>query len=272
MSWLLDPLSQGFMQRAFIAGMLVGGLCACIGVFVVKRGLSFIGDGLAHAAFGGIALGLLFDVETENATWVALPFTVAVSLGIAWVSRSGKLHGDVATGVFFSVSFALGVLLLSMRDPTRPVVSVESLLFGSLLAIGSTDLIVVVATSVVAAIFLGTFWGRLAYATFDPELAKLSGVPVARLDYVLLALTAVVIVISVQTVGVVLVSSFVVLPAATANLVARSLGRATAVAVALGVGGAALGLFASYHLDVPSGATIILGLGAVFFVTLIAKR
>jgi zinc transport system permease protein len=188
------------------------------------------------------------------------------------VIHTGKLHGDVATGVFFSVSFALGVLLLGLRDPTRPVVSIESILFGSILAIGPTDLAVVVATSVVVAIFLGVFWGRLAYATFDPKLARLSGVPVARLDYVLLALTAVVIVVSVQTVGVVLVSSFVVLPAATATLVARSLGRATAIAVGLGTGGAAFGLLASYHLDVPSGATIILGLGVVFFVTLIAKR
>jgi zinc transport system permease protein len=269
---LIEPLSQAFLVRALVCGVLVGGLCAALGVFVVQRGLSFIGDGLAHAAFGGIAIGLLFDIESEHATWVALPFTVAVALGIAFLLRTGRLHGDVATGVFFSVSFALGVLLLSLREPTRPVVNVESILFGSLLAIGPTDLLVVVVTSLVAAVFLGTFWGRLAYATFDPELARLSGVPVARLDYVLLALTAVVIVVSVQTVGVVLVSSFVVLPAATANLLARSLGRATAISIALGAGGAAFGLFASYHLDVPSGATIILSLGAVFFGTLSVKR
>ena len=80
MSWLLDPLSQGFMQRAFIAGMLVGGLCACIGVFVVKRGLSFIGDGLAHATFGGIALGLWLELGVQQAVWVALPFTVVVAV------------------------------------------------------------------------------------------------------------------------------------------------------------------------------------------------
>ncbi len=272
MEALIEPFSHAFLVRALVCGVLVGGLCAALGVFVVQRGLSFVGDGLAHAAFGGIALGLLLEVETENATWVALPFTIAVALGIAWVMRRGKLHGDVATGVFFPVSFALGVLLLALRDPTLPVVSVESLLFGSLLAVGPADLVVVVTTSLVAATFLGTFWGRLAYATFDPELAELSGVPVGRLDYVLLALTALVIVISVQTVGVVLVSSFVVLPAATANLVARSLGRATSIAVGLGAGGAAVGLVASYHLDAPSGATIILTLGGIFFVTIFAKR
>ena len=114
MSWFLEPFMQGFMVRAMIAGVIVGGLCAMIGVFVVQRGLSFLGDGLAHAAFGGIALGLLIGVSVDHVTWVALPFTVLVALGIGYVLKRGKLRGDVATGVFFSVSFALGVLFLGI--------------------------------------------------------------------------------------------------------------------------------------------------------------
>lgn len=112
MDALLEPLMVPFMQRAMIAGAVVGGLCAMIGVFVVQRGLSFIGDGLAHAAFGGIALGLLLGVTLERMTWVALPFTVIVAVGIGYVLRRGSLRGDVATGVFSAVSFALGVLFL----------------------------------------------------------------------------------------------------------------------------------------------------------------
>jgi zinc transport system permease protein len=272
MDWLSEPLSQGFMVRAMICGAMVGGLCAAIGVFVVQRGMSFIGDGLAHAAFGGIALGLLIDVSTDAATWVALPFTVVVALGIGWVLRSGKLGGDVATGVFFSVSFALGVLFLGLRPPDRPMVNIESILFGSILAIGERDLLVVGVVAGVTAIILLATWSRLAYATFDPALAQLSGVPVAALDYMLLALTAIVIVVSVKTVGIVLVSSFIVIPAATAGLMARSLTRMTLGAVPMGTLGAIGGLFASYHLNVASGATIILTLGLGFTLALVARR
>src|SRR3954469_16988963 len=171
MSWLLEPFMQGFMVRAMIAGVIVGGLCGMIGVFVVQRGLSFLGDGLAHAAFGGIALGLLIGVTVDNVTWIALPFTVMVALGIGYVLKRGKLRGDVATGVFFSVSFALGVLFLGLRSTSAQPVNVESVLFGSILAISPTYLIVVGTVAAVTALLLAFTWSRLAYATFDRELA-----------------------------------------------------------------------------------------------------
>ena len=120
MGFFTEPLSHSFMVHALIAGTIVGGLCALVGVFVVQRGLAFIGDGLAHAAFGGIALGLLINVAIDDTTLVALPFTVAVALGIAYVLRRGKMRGDVAVGVFFSVSLALGVLFLGLRPPDAP--------------------------------------------------------------------------------------------------------------------------------------------------------
>jgi zinc transport system permease protein len=270
--WLTEPLAIGFMQRALAAGVVVAGLCAVIGVFIVQRGLSFLGDGLAHASFGGIALGLLLGVSVDHATWVALPFTVAIALGIGWVLRRGKLGGDVATGVFFAVSFALGVLLLAMRPTSAPPVNVESILFGSILAISPTNLVVVGAVAAATAIALGGVWSRLAYATFDPELAALSGVRVRALEYGLLAGTAVVIVVSVKTVGVVLVSSFIVIPAATARMLGRTLFGVAMWAVAIGMGAAAVGLILSYHLNVPSGATIILTLGALFAIALALRR
>jgi zinc transport system permease protein len=272
MAWFGEMLALPLMQRALVAGMVVGALCATIGVFVVQRGLSFIGDGLAHAAFGGIALGLLLDDSLERATWIALPFTVAVALGIAYVLRRGKLRGDVATGVFFAVSFALGVMFLWLRKPTARAVSVESVLFGSIVAISHGDLVVVLVVALLTGAVLALTWSRLAYATFDPELATLSGVPAAALDYMLLGLTAVVIVVSVKTVGIALVSSFVVIPAATARMLGRTLGRVTLFAAMVGVGGAASGLVLSYRLDVPSGATIILTLGAIFAVALLGSR
>jgi len=264
MSWLLAPLAYDFMQRAMIAALAVAAVCAVIGVFVVQRGLAFLGDGLAHAAFGGIAIGLYLGASVDHAVWIAIPFTAVIALGIGYVLRRTQLRGDVATGVFFSFSFALGVLFLGLRTAQDRQVDVESLLFGNMLAVTPEVLIVVVLVAVLALVLTMLLWSRLAYAIFDPELAAISGVPVAVLEYLLLVETAVVVVVAVKTVGVVLVSSFVVIPAAIARLLVRTLARATALALVIGVAGASVGLIASFHLDTPTTATIILIHCAVF--------
>jgi zinc transport system permease protein len=268
MDFLSEPFSLAYMRHALLAGLLVGGLCALIGTFVVQRGLAFLGDGLSHAAFGGIALGLLLGVAVERATWVAVPFTVLVALGIGFVLRRGRLKGDVATGVFFAVSFALGILFLNLRPDDAPPVDLESMLFGSVLAINTQDLWIILGVTVSVTAVLLAIWSRLAYATFDAELAAVSGVPVAALDYTLLALTAVVVVVAVKMVGVVLVSSFVVIPAATARMLGRTLTRVAMLAVLIGTACSASGLLVSYYVNAASGATIILALGSVFGVTL----
>lgn len=280
MNFLLEPFTTDFMVRAFIAGVTIGGLCALVGVLVVQRGLAFIGDGLAHAAFGGIALGLLIGPGLEKApniqanaralamvrdgSWIALPFTVLIALGIAYVLRRGRLRGDAATGVFFAVSFALGVLFLGLRPNTATPVNIEAVLFGSILAVTQNDLITAGVVALLVGGVLVWVWPKLAYALFDRELAELSGVRVAVLDYLLLAIAAVVTVVAVKTAGVVLVSAFVVIPAATARMIGRRLSSVAMIAVALGAGGSAIGLLASYHLNVASGATIILTLGTLF--------
>jgi zinc transport system permease protein len=269
---LLAPLSQAFVMRALGAGMALGAASALLGVFVVQRGLGLLSDGLAHATFGGIALGLLVGTSGDRAMWVALPFTVLIALGIQYVRRHTTLGGDVATGVFFAVSFAAGILFLGLRPASAPPVNVEGLLFGSLLAVSPEALVVILVAAALVVVVLAGIGSRLAYATFDPELAALSGVPVARFEYVLVALTALVVVVGVKTVGVVLVSAFVLVPAATASLQGRTPLSIAVLAVALGVGGTAFGLFASYHLNVATGATIILTLGALFFLGLVLRR
>jgi zinc transport system permease protein len=269
---LLSPLAQGFVRRALGAGVALGAAAALLGVFIVQRGLGLLSDGLAHATFGGLALGLLVGAAVDRAIWVALPFTVAIALGIQYVRRRTTLGGDVATGVFFAVSFAAGILFLGLRSSRSAPVNVEGLLFGSLLAVSPEALGVILAVAALVCVVLVWIGPRLAYATFDPELAALSGVPVAGLEYLLLALTALVVVVGVKTVGVVLVSAFVVIPAATASLLGRTLGGIASLAVVLSVAGTAFGLFASYHLNVATGATIILTLGAMFFLALVLRR
>ena len=269
---LVSPLGQGFVRRALYAGLTLGAAGALLGVFIVQRGLGLLSDGLAHATFGGLALGLLLGATVDRAMWVALPFTVAIALGIQYVRRRTTLGGDVATGVFFAVSFAAGILFLGLRSARSAPVNVEGLLFGSLLAVSPEALAVVGLVSLLVVAVLLRVGPQLAYATFDAELARLSGVKVGALESLLLATTALVVVVGAKTIGVVLVSAFVVIPAATAQLLGRTLGVTLALAVAASLAGTAFGLFASYHLNVAPGATIILTLGAFFFLALVLRR
>jgi len=259
-------LSLPFMQRALAAGILIGLLAGYYGVFVVQRRLSFLGIGLSHAAFGGVALGLLLGV---NPLWVALPFTVVVALAISWVTQRGSVSGDTAIGIFFSVAIALGVVFLSMK--TTYTADAFAYLFGSILAVKPVDLWIIGSIAVVTLATL-PLWGRWAYATFDRDLARADGVPVQRDDYLLSALLAITIVAAVKLVGIVLVAAFLVIPPAAARLFTATFRSMTVVAVLLGVVTAIGGLIASYLLDVPSGATIILLQAAVFFVAFATAR
>jgi zinc transport system permease protein len=257
-----------FMQRALLAGLLVALMCSVLGVFVVQRGLSFLGDGLAHAAFGGVALGLLVGVSQP--LWVALAFTLAASLGIAWVRDRTQLSSDTAIGIFFAVSVALGVLFISLE--TEYSVDAWHLLFGSILGIGREELLIIAGVAPLSLGLLGALWSRLAYATFDAELAQTDGVATRALEYLLFALAAVIIVASVRVVGVILIAAYLVIPAATARLLSRSLFQMTLLSTALGLLSTAAGLVLSFFLEVPSGSTIILTQAALFIVAALFAR
>jgi zinc transport system permease protein len=261
---MLDALTLPFIQRALLAGILVGCLASYYGVFIVQRGLSFLGDGLAHAAFGGVALGLLLNTEP---LWIAVPFTVAVSLGITWVRERTDLGGDTAVGIFFSVSVALGVVFLSLKR--EYTADAFTYLFGSILAVTPADLWVTafVALTAVAA---SPLWGRWAYATFDRELALADRQPVLRDDLALSVLIAVTVVIAVKVVGIVLIAAFLVIPAATARLLTRTFRTMTLASIGLGATSVLVGMWASYLADIPSGATIVLVQAGLFTAAMIA--
>ncbi|MEM7737811.1 MAG: metal ABC transporter permease [Deinococcota bacterium] len=254
MADLLDIFQFAFMQRALMGGVLVALLSSILGVFVVQRGLSFLGDGLAHASFAGVALGILLGIEQP--LWIALPYTVSVALGIAWLRNHTHLSSDTAIGVLFALSVALGVMFISLRDGYT--VDAWHLLFGSILAVGQDDIVIMLVMTVTVSITLWLVWGKLAYATFDSDLAQADGVNVKRLEYLLFGLASVVIVMSVKVVGVILIAAYIVIPAAAAKLVAPSLASMTLISLAVGVLSTLVGLSASYLLDVPSGSTIIL--------------
>ena len=260
---MFELLSLPFMQRAFIGGLLVGFLASYYGVFVVQRGLSFLGSGLAHAAFGGVALGLLLESEP---LWIAVPFTILVAIGITWVKSKTKLGSDTTIGIFFSVSMALGIVFLFLRKQYS--VDAFTYLFGSVLSVSYTDIIFTSLVVIVTLLFL-PFWKRWAYSSFDRELAQADKIPVLFDDYVLSILIAVTGVVTIKLVGIVLIAAFLVIPAATARLLSKSFSKMTIVSVFIGMLSAIVGLWVSYFLDVPSGAAIILLQAAVFSISMV---
>ncbi len=278
MQELLDLFSYAFMQRALLGGLAVAVMAGLVGTFVVQRGLSFLGDGLAHASFGGLALGALigaFSAGTDllqQPLLIAVPFTVAVALGIAFVRDRTGLASDSVIGVFFAVAAALAVLFISIIPAERSTVNVESLLFGSILAVGRTDLTVILVTAAVTVATMLLLWPRLAYATFDSELARTDGVKTRQLEYVLFVVSALVVVVSAQMVGVILLAAYLVIPAAAARLVARSLITMTLLAIAAGVVSTLGGLVLSWAFNVPSGSVIILSQAVLFVLAAVFRR
>lgn len=263
---MFEPLALPFMQRAIVAALLTGLLASYYAPFVVQRQLAFLGNGLAHAAFGGVALGLLLGVEP---LWVAMPFTVGVALGIVWMREHARLAADTTIGVFFALSMALGVIFLSLKAGYAG--DAFAYLFGSVLAVSTGDLW---AAGITCLATLATLplWGRWAYATFDPKLARSDRVPVLKHDYLLAAAIAVAVVVSIKVIGILLVSAFLVLPAAVARVLAPTFARMAVLSMVIGGTTAVVGLYASYFVNVPSGPAIILLQGALLIVALGVKR
>jgi manganese/iron transport system permease protein len=257
--WLLAPLSYGFMLRGMAAGILVGVVCAIIGCFVILRSMAFIGDAMAHSILPGVAISYLLKGSLLVGALVA---AVAVALGIGAFSRRGTVREDSAIGILFAAALSLGILLISSMRTFA--VDLSHILFGNVLGVGDRDLIITAALVVVvlAAIFL--LYKELLVVSFDPVLAQTLRLPAERLRMVLLVLLALTIVVSLQSVGIGLVSAMLVTPAATASLLTRRLPRMMGLAAALGAVSSIIGLYASYYLNVVSGAAIVLTATAFF--------
>lgn len=263
---MIDALQYPFMQRALVVGICLSALASYYGAFVVQRRMSFLGVGLSHAAFGGVALGLLIGAEP---LWIAVPFTVLVGWAITWISDQGPITNDTAIGILFAVAIALGVVLLSYRQ--QYTADAFTYLFGSILAVESFD-VTVLLLLVAATAALAPLWPRWAYATFDRTLARADGVPVRRDDMILVTCIAITIVAAVKLVGAILVAAFLVIPPATARLHARSFAAMTLGGIAVGITTATAGLFLSFYLDWPSGAAIILTQALVFGGAFVLRR
>lgn len=259
-------LSYGFVQRALVAGALVGVTCAVLAIFVVLRRMAFIGVGLSHAALGGVAVAVLAGLPV---LLTALVFALGVGGAIGWSSGRGEVSEDTAIGILFPTAMALGVALMSFsRGYGQDLIAY---LFGNILSVGPADLRLLLPISVVSLALLALFFKELLYLCVDEEAARAAGIPVRPLRYLLLGLLALTVVAAMKLVGIILVSAFLVIPAATGQVLGGSIRQMLVVSVAaalLAVGG---GLWLSWLWNLPSGAAIVLLSAGLFFAAFLAR-
>ena len=260
-------LTQGFIQRAFIIGVIVAFLSSVLSVFIVLKRISLIGDGLAHTAFGGLALGYYLDIVP---LWVAGVIVILGSIGITRVTRSSKISGDAAVAIFLQLGLASGIVLLSLSRGFG--ISLESLLFGSILLVSVDQIISATVILAITLVLVFTFFKELVYTTFDEKQAKASGIKTWFFDYLVSVLAGLAIIVSIPIVGVLLISAMLVLPAVTSTQVSNSFRQTVILAPIFGLVSVILGLFASILLDTASGATIVLVGLAIFLVSVTVKR
>jgi manganese/iron transport system permease protein len=262
--WLIDPLTYSFMQRGFLAAIMVGILCAVIGCYVVLRGMAFLGDAMAHAILPGVAIAYLLK---GNLLVGALIAAVVVALGISLFSKNGTIKEDTAIGIFFAAALSLGVALIS--GIRSYAVDLSHILFGNVLGVSTTDLWMtgVLALIVISAIII--FYKPFMVISFDPILAATLRMPANLLRSLLLVLIALTVVVSMQTVGVGLVAAMLVTPGATAYLLTRRLSRMLFISALIGGLASIAGLYLSFYLNIASGAAIVLSATFMFIVAYI---
>jgi zinc transport system permease protein len=264
---LPEFLHYGFMQRALLAGVMIGTIAPVIGVFLVLRRLSLIADTLAHVALAGVAAGLLFGTYPVAG---ALAATLLGAIGIERLRGSGRLFGEAALAIFLSGGLAVAVVVISLGDGFN--VDLFSYLFGAITAVGPRDLWLILGLSVVVLGAVAVLYKELFAITFDEESARVQGVPVNGLNLLLTALVAVTVVVAMRIVGILLTSALIVIPAVTALRLARSFLSALWVAVACSLLAVLGGITASFYLGVAAGGAIVVCAILLFTATSVVPR
>ena len=264
-----ELIRYGFMQRALIAGTLIATLCAILGVFLVLRRFSLIGDGLAHVAFGGVAVALLLRVEPAYTAVAAIPVVLLSSLGILKLTEKARIYGDAAIGIVSSFGIACGILLTSVAGGFN--VDLFSFLFGNILSISRDELLIAAALFCIVVVTVVFFYNDLFAITFDEELAKSSGIRAGRINGVLVVLTALTVVLAMKLVGIMLISALLIVPAVTALQVARGFRTTILMAAGCAVFSVVAGIFFSFVMNLPAGGAIVM-INILLFVVAYAFR
>ena len=264
MNWLLEPLQYEFIVRAMLAALLVGVVCSILGVYIVLRGMAFLGDAMAHTILPGVVVAFLLGWPLAIG---ALVMGVLTALGIGALTERTALKEDTAIGVIFAGFFALGVALLSARGDYS--IDLAHFLFGNLLGVSPGDLLLMAVLGAAVLLTIYLFYKEFLVLSFDPLLAETLRLPVRFLNYLLLLLLAVTIVVALQVVGVALMLAVLVTPAAAASFLTRRLPTMMAISALIGAFSAVAGVYLSYHLNIAAGPAVVLVATLLFLLALL---
>jgi manganese/iron transport system permease protein/iron/zinc/copper transport system permease protein len=261
---IFTPFHYEFFRNGLVVAALAGTLCGILGVYVVLRGMSYIGHGLSHAVFGGAAASAVMNVNYFAGAGI---WGVASGVIIGRIARRRIIGADAAIGVVTTASFAMGLALLNRYGQAQK--SIEAVLFGSVLGVQTIDIVAVAAvTLVVIALVVGLYRSFL-FATFDPEVAQVSGVKVALIEALLMAMLSLTILVTMRVIGTLLISALLVIPASVARMLTNSFAKMLWISPIVGAVSAFVGMYLSFHLDTSASATIIL-VGTLQFIVVYA--
>jgi zinc transport system permease protein len=263
---MFEMFRYQFFVYAMLAGLAIGITTALLSNFLVLKNQALIGDGLAHVSFAGIIVGMVF---VDEPIWIAIPVVIVATLLIKWMMNSTKVRGDAAIGIVSSLSLAAGFIIISLGSGYNR--SIEGLLVGSILTVDLVDILLSGALLVGVLVFMGLSYQRLFSITYDYEYAKFTKINVRKYDVILSIFTAVTIVLGVQSVGILLISSLIIFPAISAIQIAKSFKQSVVFAVIINVLVVFFGLYAAHLLNIPSGSAIVVTHGIVFGVTILLK-
>lgn len=266
MNSIFSIFQYQFAEKAIIAGLFLGILCAVLGVFLVLRKMSLIGDGLAHISFGAIAIGLIFGFYPLI---IAIPLVIVASLLIYALTRNHIIEGDAIIGILASLGLATGVILSSISTGFN--VDIFSYLFGNILSITQSELIFVIIGSTTILSIIILCYQEFMYIAFNPEQAKISGLPVTLLDILFSILTALTVIMSIKLAGALLVSALIILPASSSLQVSKSFQYTIFLSITIAIISILIGIIISFTLNIPTGATIVLINIIIFFSILLIK-
>jgi len=249
----LEILSYGFMQRAIISGIAIALLCSVVGLFLVLRRYSLFGDAIAHSSFGGIAAGLLIGIYP---LWTAYAVSLLSALIITRIRQKFDISGEAAVAVLLSSGIAVGLILISLSGGFT--VDIFSFLFGSILLVSVEDTILILSLTGAILIVILLLYRQLIYSTFNEEQAKVSGIPVEKINYIIVFIAGITVVTSIQLVGILLISALFVIPNVTAIMYGRSFKQTAILSSSFAVSSVVIGILLSYVLDITPAGTIVL--------------
>lgn len=267
-NYVTEPFQYSFMLRALGVAVIISVTCPLVGVFVITRGYGFMGDAMAHSIFPGMALALIAGLSP----WYGmLPAALVFAFLIGFVIRKTGIQADAAIGILFASLFALGIILISLLG-SGVSVNLEDILLGQILAVTTGDILVTLGVALLTVLIFAGYFKELVFVSFDPVGAEVAGIRVAWIDYLLLALISVVIVVTIQAVGVILVLAMLIAPAAAASIAANKVFHIIGYGIIFALIASIAGLYTSYYGNLPSGASIALASGIIFAIVAMIKR